>query len=123
MRLAHIAATVLLASLLGCTANAQLVATAGATPTPTPSASTQAPPGPSPDGACAASFDRYNVDKDTFLSADEYVAGRWGDLRFVKAPTAEEERAAKDGFRADHARADADKDGKLTRAEFAASCP
>lgn len=119
MRLTHIAATVLLASLLGCDANAQLVATAGASASPSPAAPS---PTASPDAFCTGSFDRYDVDKDTFLSADEFVAGKWGDLRFIKAPTAQEEADAKARFRADAGKADADKDGKLSRTEFLATC-
>lgn len=76
---------------------------------------------PAPEG-CLADFDAFNVRKDTTLDYDEYVDGKWGKLRFVKAPTAEEEAAMKAGFRREAEAADKDHDGRLTREEFAATC-
>ncbi len=107
MRLSHLKATLLLAALVGCSTNASPTATTG-----TPASA-----------ECLAAFDRYNVDKDTTLSYDEFVAGKWGDIRFIKAPTAQEEADAKARFRADAEKADADKDGRLARAEYATTCP
>lgn len=162
MRLTHLAATLLLAALLGCTATAGPTVTTGApaaaspkaspghstaptsagpstaspaassspTMSPSPASAASAPPvvearpsaPASPSAFCVAAFDRYNVDKDTFLSYDELVAGKWGDLRFAVAPTAQQEADMKAGFRTEAEKADADKDGKLTRAEYASTC-
>lgn len=90
---------------------------------PSPKVSTA----PNPAGGimsveCAADFEKFNVRKDTTLDYDEYVDGRYGEVRFVKAPTAQEEAAMKAGFRKEAETADADKDGKLTHDEFATTC-
>lgn len=131
MRLTHLAATLLLATMLGCSANATVTAgtpeaSASPSPTATATASPSASPSPvasqAPASACLAAFDAYNTDKDTFVSLDEYVAGRWSDLRFIKAPTAEEETTTKNGFREEARQADKNNDGRLSREEYAATC-
>ncbi|MFN3429323.1 MAG: hypothetical protein ACK46X_05165 [Candidatus Sericytochromatia bacterium] len=94
-----------------------------ASPASVTPASTPAPEAPAtPSASCLADFDAFNVEKDTTLSYDEYVNGRWGQVRFIKAPTPAEEAAMKDGFRADARKADQDGDGKLTRTEFGTTC-
>ena len=86
-------------------------------------ASTPAPEAAAtPSAACLADFDAFNVDKDTMLSYDEYVDGRWGQVRFIQAPTPAEEAGMKEGFRADAKKADHDGDGRLTRTEFGTTC-
>ena len=71
--------------------------------------------------AAATQFRRYDTDKDGFLSQTEYVEGRWGDIRFIKAPTDAEVANMKAGFAEEFKRLDTDHDGKLTFTEFAAS--
>jgi hypothetical protein len=93
-------------------------APAGVTPASTPVPEV----GSTPSASCMADFDAFNVEKDTTLSHDEYVNGRWGQVRFIKAPTPAEEAAMKEGFRADAKRADQDGDGRLTRGEFGTTC-
>lgn len=93
-------------------------APASVTPASTPAPDAAA----TPSASCMADFDAFNVEKDTTLSYDEYVNGRWGRVRFIKAPTPAEEAAMKDGFRADSKQADRDGDGRLTRGEFGTTC-
>jgi hypothetical protein len=76
----------------------------------------------SPTPGCDADFSAFNITKDTFLSAKEYVDGRWGQVRFIKAPTEAEEKAMKDGFGQEHKAADANGDGKLSLEEFRTTC-
>jgi hypothetical protein len=110
--------------LSGCKASPGTAAPAADPATPTGTAAQPAPvvsAQPATPG-CDADFSAFNVTKDTFLSADEYVDGRWGQVRFVKAPTEAEEKAMKDGFRQEHRTADANGDGKLSLDEFRTTC-
>lgn len=98
-------------------------ATTAAKPSPSPSPSAAAPSAkPSASAECMADFDAFNVRKDTVLDYDEYVDGKYGKIRFIKAPTEQEVKTMKDGFRAEAEKADTNKDGKLSREEFASTC-
>ena len=91
-------------------------ATTAAKPSPSPSAK------PAASAECMADFDAFNVREDTVLDYDEYADGKFGKVRFIKAPTEQEVKAMKDGFRAEAEKADMNKDGKLSRDEFATTC-
>lgn len=89
---------------------------------PAPVATAQPTSATSPTPGCDADFSAFNITKDVFLSAKEYVDGRWGQVRFIKAPTEAEEKAMKDGFSEEHRAADANGDGKLSLDEFRTTC-
>lgn len=89
-------------------------------PSTTPSASPSASAAPVSD--CEKDFIAFNVNKDTFIDYSEYEAGKFAKVRFVKAPTPQEEAAMKAGFRKEAEAADANKDGRLTREEFLKTC-
>lgn len=91
-----------------------------AKPAPVPTAQPTSATSPTP--GCDADFSAFNITKDVFLSAKEYVDGRWGQVRFIKAPTEAEEKAMKDGFSEEHRAADANGDGKLSLDEFRTTC-
>ena len=80
-----------------------------------------APLSSSDTSAAATQFRRYDTDKDGFLSQTEFVEGRWGEIRFIRAPTDAEVASMKAGFAQEFKQLDTNHDGKLSFAEFAAS--
>lgn len=115
--------------LSGCGAPAGTAAPAadptaetGTAAKPAPVASARPAAATSPTPGCDADFSAFNVTKDVYLSAKEYVDGRWSKVRFIKAPTEAEEKAMKDGFSQEHKAADANGDGKLSLEEFRTTC-
>jgi Ca2+-binding EF-hand superfamily protein len=77
---------------------------------------------PKPQTSCEKEFASFDVNGDGFVSYEEYVNGKWGQLRFVKAPTADEEAKTKAGFKADASKLDGNQDGKLSFEEYAKGC-
>jgi hypothetical protein len=116
--------------LTGCKATPGNAAPAAAPTAPTGTAAAQpataASPRPAaasaPTPGCDADFSAFNITKDTFLSYDEYVDGRYGQVRFIKAPTEAEEIAMKDGFRQEARAADTNGDNRLSLEEFRTTC-
>lgn len=78
-------------------------------------------PTPSPV-ECERWFVQYDADRSGFLSYKEYTDGQWGQLRFAMAPTEAQIRGHKQGYMAQAAVADTNKDRKLSRAEHRAWC-
>lgn len=78
-------------------------------------------PGPS-DADCAAQFKRYDANRDGALSYAEYVNGRWGQIRFVQAPSEAEVRSFKHRYEFTARNADKNRDGKLSPAEHRVAC-
>jgi hypothetical protein len=69
--------------------------------------------------ALKITFDRYDLDRDGNLDLTEFVEGRYGELRFVKAPTDAEIASFKVGFAKQFDQLDTDRDLRLSPAEFA----
>ena len=110
--------------IAGCAASPSPSAPAmSQTPTQTAQAgSAEVRPTTSADPACVDQFDAFNLEKDTFLSFDEYVNGKYGKIRFIKAPTPQEEAEMKAGLRKEAEAAAPTGDGKLCREEFKRTC-
>lgn len=124
-----------LALLAGCTATAAGTVSPGtpsAAPSTAPSATPTATPSAVPSdvpqstttvsNGCDADFAAFDTDKSGKLNADEYADGRYSQVRFIKAPTADEVAAMKEGFRQEHKAKDADGDGALDLTEFRTTC-
>lgn len=80
---------------------------------------TDATPQPVPlYGAPVWAGARWDLNHDNALSYDEYVEGRLGDIRFIKAPTEEELATLRKGFREEALQLDKDKDGRITWEEY-----
>jgi Ca2+-binding EF-hand superfamily protein len=77
---------------------------------------------PAPNDACAAGFKDLDADRDGFLSPEEYVNGKWGQIRFIQAPTKEEEQRMRDSFRSEFKAHDFSGDARLSYDEHAALC-
>lgn len=91
-------------------------------PTPTPIKGPP-PPVPSPLApGCQNDFTSFDTNHDGALSYDEYVEGRYGKIRYIKAPTEQEIATAKAGLRDDAKQLDTNGDQKLDTQEFGASC-
>lgn len=67
-----------------------------------------------------AEIHRFDTNQNGTLSVKEFVDGRFGDLRFIKAPTATEIAAVKAGLAKTFATLDVSKDGQLTAQELKA---
>ncbi len=78
-------------------------------------------PTPSPT-ACDKQFSEFDGNRDGALSVKEYVEGRWGQLRFASVPSEADIRMHKRRYTEQAAWADANKDGKLSRAEHRKLC-
>ncbi|MDB5096197.1 MAG: Calcium-binding EF-hand-containing protein [Cyanobacteria bacterium RYN_339] len=78
-------------------------------------------PSPVPDG-CIQDFKAFDTNQDGALSYAEYAEGKYGKLRFFRAPTPQEVEASKAGFRDEARKLDTNQDQKLSQAEFASSC-
>jgi hypothetical protein len=63
---------------------------------------------------------RFDTNRNGTLSSKEYVDGRFGDMRFIKAPTAAETATLKAGLAKTFAKLDTNKDGQLTAQELKA---
>ncbi|MBC7542639.1 MAG: EF-hand domain-containing protein [Candidatus Sericytochromatia bacterium] len=83
-------------------------------PAPTASGSTGS-------SAAAKDFVRYDTDRNGSLNQTEFVAGQWGDIRFIKAPTEAEVATFKAGLAKDFKELDTDRNGSLNQSEYAAS--
>lgn len=84
--------------------------------------SVPAQPAASPSDAAttaSARFLRYDADHSGWLDATEFTDGRYGDVRFIKAPTDAEIASMKAGFVQQFSQWDLNKDQRLTPAEFA----
>ena len=74
-------------------------------------------------GTCAKLFASYDTNQDGFVDIAEYAQGRWSELRFIKAPTPDEEKRQRATFEAQAKLYDANGDGKLNLLEFLVICP
>jgi hypothetical protein len=95
------------------------------TPTGTNPTSTASPPNPAggiEPTLCDQDFDKFDADESNALSYDEYVNGRYGQIRWFKAPTAKEEADMKATLAAEAKAADENDDQKLSREEYATTC-
>jgi Ca2+-binding EF-hand superfamily protein len=81
-------------------------------------------PSASPDsGQCGSLFDTWDADGDQSISFDEYADAKWQELKFIKAPTAEEEAATRARFQAEAKQYDVNGSGNLDFIEFLKVCP
>lgn len=74
------------------------------------------------DTACNQRFDHYDTSDNEELDENEYVEGRMGEIRYVKAPTPEETRRMRESTIQDFKRLDRDNSGNLDRDEFGVDC-
>lgn len=80
-------------------------------------------PQPSGNGQCGSLFDTWDADGDQQISFDEYADAKWNELRFLKAPTADEEQATRAKFASEAKQYDANGNGSLDFIEFLKVCP
>ncbi|MDB5101729.1 MAG: calcium-binding protein LPS1-beta-like [Cyanobacteria bacterium RYN_339] len=77
---------------------------------------------PPANTACDGDFVAFDANRDKQVSIEEYVNGKWGQLRFIKAPTPEEEASARANFKAMAVKLDVNQDGQLSIDEFRRGC-
>lgn len=73
-------------------------------------------------GDCEGEYKAFDQDGSGALTYDEYAAGRYGQIRFIQAPTQEEAARLIDDFKARAKALDANEDQKLSYEEFSRSC-
>ncbi|MDB5097104.1 MAG: hypothetical protein JWM80_1525, partial [Cyanobacteria bacterium RYN_339] len=74
-------------------------------------------------GQCGSLFDTWDGDGDQTITFDEYADAKWAELKFIKAPSAEDEKATRARFFAEAKQFDANGNGSLDFVEFLKICP
>lgn len=77
---------------------------------------------PPADNGCGATFKGWDVDGDGKLTPQEYADGKWSEIRFIQAPTKEEEARMRESFYSEFKSRDRNGDARLSYDEFVATC-